>query len=302
MIEKKDLVTMRRIAPFFAHQGGRLGKIHDPPGPSFCVEGGIFDGEAYEGVVFTPTSPTSGASRTDSVLANKATGTIILVAGTEGFGAPDVGSYVDAARIADITVQGHPSGKVLIRQDDILDHRSLLHPVHRRAFEMVDQVIFSMGGKNSQADNESNFDVIDVGETVGPFICRKTRKGNQKSGDLAADWSSSWLADLQLADPKYATTDVEDFFLIVQLYGSAMQAGRSESHDKNLGVTWYRLSPDIDFKSGATPNPFGSAPAFRVEVTSGGNGRRYYRTGSGVRKVVESNNFPVHVQLWQKVR
>lgn len=302
MIPKPDLIQLSRIAPFLAHQGGRLGKLDDPPGPYFCVEGGVYEGVAYGGVVLEPPAPSSGSTRTDAVIAHVASGTIALVLGTEGFGPPDVSAYTGSPVIAEVTVQGHPSGKVLIRQEDILDRRSLLQPPARSTgFTLVDQVIFAVGGRNGAPHGLSNAEIINVGDTVGPFICRKTRKGNYRTGDLAADWSASYMADIQLHEAQYAGADVNNFFLVVQLYGAAMQAGRSESHNKNLGVTWFRLNPDIDFRSGAVANPHGVAPAFRVEVTSGGDGRRYYRMDTGVMAAIESHNFPVHVQLWRKV-
>ena len=289
---KPTVIPISQVTSFLCHTGARLSHFQDPPGPSVAVEGGWFGGDLYDGVVFTPTVPAVGSTRIDTVVANPDTGNIELLAGTENSGTgPTIPPTPRYGLVADVVVFSRTNGEILIESADIKDRRSLIGPsTDTTKLVLVDETIIGIGLKNNSADTVPML----VGQTRGPFVCKKQWANRPETG-LAFDYGRSSAVEVQLnaaaqVDGKPAT----DFMLNCQLYGSAIQAGTSESHAHFVGVSWKRLTI-ADYAGNAS---------FRIEVVASpqdGNtgliGSHY--DGSDARH--QSKNVNLHVQLWQRI-
>jgi len=287
------IIPISQVTSFLCHAGARLSHFQDPPGPSVAVEGGWFDGAAYDGVVFTPTVPTTGSTRIDTIVANPDTGVLEIVEGVEDTAAPPTlpeGSL--AAPIADVWVVSRANGEVLIENQDIRDRRSVIaRPKPSVQNVLIDQVIIHVGAKHGANDG---VDLFKVGDTVGPFTCKKAWTNRPNTG-LAFDYARSTAVEVQLADNEQLNDKpVTDFFLNVQLYGSAIQSGTSESHAQFVGVTWKRF----------TQGEYTGNAAFIIEVVAspqdGGTGF-WSSKYTSQRGRSQDKNVALHVQLWQRI-
>jgi len=291
------VINMAHVTSFLCHPGSRLGYFGDPPGPSIAVEGGFFDGNGYAGRVFTPTVPSPDASRVDTVVVDPNTGALELVEGTEGSASPPaLKEGTLQAPVANVIVKARANSKVLIESSDIWDRRTLVaRPRQTVQNILVDQVIVNVGHKHGPNDGVNLFK---AGDTAGPFIC-KSSWVNRTDYGLSFDYGRSTGIDVQLSDSDEVTGKAAtDFFLTVQLYGSVLQTGTSESHRHFAGVTWKRL---------LTSDYAGNA-SFRIEVIAspqdgGKNGAAVFWSGKDTsnKGPREDKNVALHIQLWQRI-
>jgi len=291
------VIPISQVTSFLCHPGALLGRFQDPPYPSVAVEGGWFNGVLFDGAILTPTTPSTGATRVDLVVANPDTGDIELVEGTEGSGVPPtLPESSAAAPIADVWVVARANDKVLIESGDIKDRRSVIaRPKPAVQNILVDQVIVHVGHKHGPSDGVVLFK---TGDTAGPFAC-KSSWVNSVSKGLSFDYGRSTGVDVQLIDDEQLNDlPVTDFFLTVQLYGSVLQTGTGESHKHFAGITWKRL----------TQGEYTGNAAFRIEVIAtpidGGNsGSAVFWSGKDTsnKGPREDKNVALHIQLWQRI-
>lgn len=281
MIALKDLTT------FLPHVGARLGHYDEPPTASLCVEGGNFGGATYIGVAFSPSAPTAGTTRIDTVIADPTSGDLILVAGIENSGLPpELDSYAGAGAIADVHVLGRSNGKVLIERGDIVDRRSVI-PTKSGGFQLIEIDIITLG----------NNAIPIVNSKVGGF----TVVGSQKWTALKTvvdnktyNASGSWITWLDLEFPRPVT----DFHLVVQPYDSMLSSSINESgnHPQASGVSWVSLGS------------VAGKPRFRVAVTAaeGVSGEIAHRVLSMINlaagaKLTSDLSVKIHLQAWGRV-
>jgi len=219
-------IGLNRIAPFLSHPGARLGVFIDPPGPSFAVEGGLFQGFLYAGLVHTPVIPASGTSRVDLVIANPAAdggAAIEVIAGVDDDPSPpSISNYPGAAPIAEVTVTGNSGGRVVIRRDDILDLRPILQ-VPSSAYQMLFHGRLVLGGNMPSIGST---ELMGPGATANlpeltsnyPFpqvlVVRKTKNTNNSGPHGTVSYM-----DLEM--PYY----VDEFHLVISPYDTVLRAG-----------------------------------------------------------------------------
>lgn len=238
MIKKPDLIDLSRMAPFLPHQGGRLGEIHDPPGPSFCVEGGAFKDIAFDGLVFTPASPASAATRIDVVVADPISQNLVLVAGTPGAGVPSTSAYPGAGKICEVTLIGNSNGKVLIKQADLRDVRTLLQEAQDNSTnKMVASAIIKMG-----------INLNAVGELIagGKLQVVATRTW-VRIGALKHHYSRTNGTQITYVDLKYVGT-LAEYHITVAPYNTLICCVTDGQNGwaSTQGVSWVALPPDPD--------------------------------------------------------
>jgi hypothetical protein len=269
-IEVPQPIGLSRFTPFLPHPGGRVGFFFDPPGSSFVVEGGVFEGTEYSGVVFTPSVPTSGTVRIDLAIANPlASGgpAIVLVAGEEGAGAPDIADYPGAAKIAEVSVTGHASGVVLIRPEDILDLRPIL-ATPAPAFKMLFVGRVRLGSGMQTVAGST--DLLGDSETY-PFdkvLTVRRAKVNQSISALAGH-RYDWI-DLEM--PYY----IDDFHLVGSPYDTHIGVNTTDfrSHS-GVGLTWRNIPSETQDDESR------DLPLIRISAagSSGRTSDREYFTG-----------------------
>ena len=290
MIPKPPIVPLSQVRPFLAHPGARLGMIDDPPGPSFCVEAGVFRELQFPGVVLTPDAPTSGATRIDMVIANPDTGDIELVEGTEGAGVPSLSALPAAGKIAQVTLVGNPNGKVLVRAEDLLDLRAfdLSTFSSENVYRVLATARFSLGAGGLPT----------IGDTFA-------------SGKLQVVAVRSWIAIRKLShhfsrtmgtqvsyvDLKYLGT-VDDFHITTSPYNSilACVTDGQDNWNSGNGLTWVLLPSDPD-----------GYPKFRVmiavvnahgDVADQERITSYATSGTFAGKFIANETAQVQIQAW----
>lgn len=264
-------IQLSQFAPFLCHVGSRVGYFSDPPSSDVVVEGGIFEGIEYDGVVLSPSAPTSGVVRVDLVIANPSADggpAIELVQGTEGEGAPSISDYPGAAKIAEVRVTGNPVGTSIIGREDILDLRPILE-VPRPEFKLlfVGRVRLGEGMQQTVGSTE----LLGTGETY-PYtevLAVKRAKKNQSVSQLAGH-RLDWL-DLEM--PYY----VEDFHLVGAPYDTHIGVNSpDEKSHSGVGITWKLLDSETQDDEGR------DLPLVRISAAGSSSkptGSREYFTG-----------------------
>jgi len=218
--------------PFLAHTGSRLMAFNHPPGASVAIEGGIFQGDLYAGLVYSPATPTVGSIRIDLVVANPlASGgpAIEVIAGQEDEGAPpDISALPGSAPIAEISVRGNSSTAVVILDEDILDLRPILH-VPRSEYRMLFHGRLILGKRMPSVGSQELMgpDVLEILDDdaltdIYPFPKVLTVKATHLKTALKSpsDTTRTWM-DLEM--PYF----VEDFHLTMTPYDTIFRAGSS---------------------------------------------------------------------------
>lgn len=221
-------IDLSQIAPFLVHPGARLGVHTDPPGPSFSVEGGLFLGFLYAGLVHTPTIPASGSTRVDLVIANPSAsgGAVIeVIAGVDDDPSPpDLAEYPGAAPIAEITVTGNSGGRVVIQRSDILDLRPTLS-VPGSPYQMLFHGRLVLGGDmpsvgSTQLMGQNVLNTLPELSSIYPYPEVLVVKATKNSNRVGANGTVAWV-DLEL--PYY----VDEFHLSITPYDTTLRAGSS---------------------------------------------------------------------------
>lgn len=268
MIPKPDLISMGRIEPFLPHQGARLGKLNDPPGPSFCVEGGVYREVTFQGAVFTPSSPAAGATRIDVLIANPVSGDLELIEGEEGGGVPSLDSFPTAGKVAQITLVGNSNQAVLVGADEIKDLRSVVLRAldESQTYRMLAQARIWLGGS-----------VPTVGQKFGGgklvVLAAKTWKPVKSYPNNAITRKTA--TQISYVDLKFLGT-VSEFHVNLLPYNSILACVTENQEDfaTSMGTTWSELTPDADgfpkFRvwAGAAVSPEDQSPANAERVTS----------------------------------
>ena len=241
MIPKPPLIPLSQVEQFLAHPGARLGKLNDPPGPSFCVEGGTYRGSRFDGIVFTPTSPSSGATRIDIVVANPVSGDLELIEGTEGEGEPSLSEVPSAGKVAEITLVGNSNGKVLVGKSQIKDLRSFhLDALDQsQTYRLLAQARINLGTNLPAVGSFLAGGLLEVmdGKTWHKI----------KSYPTAKAFGRASATSLSYVDLKFIGS-VQDFHLNLVPYNSVLSCvtQNQDNWASASGATWVMLLSDED--------------------------------------------------------
>jgi hypothetical protein len=292
MIPKASVIVvpLSRVQPFLAHEGARLGLLDDPPGPSFCVEGGVFRDLPFPGVVITPVVPSAGATRVDMIIANPGTGDIEVVEGIEGAGAPTLAALPNAGKIAQLTLVGNANSKVLVRNADLLDLRAfdLSTFSSENVYRVLATARFALGAGSLPT----------IGDT---FAAGKLSVVAVRSwisvNKLPHHYNRTMGTQVSYVDLKYLGS-VDDFHITVSPYNSLLACvteGQDNWNSSN-GLTWVMLPSDAD-----------GYPKFRVLVgivNAHGNTTdqeritAYSTSGTFAGKFIAYDTAQVQIQAW----
>jgi len=229
------VIPISQVTSFLCHPGAVLGRFQDPPAGSFVVEGGWFNGVWYAGVVFTPTKPTIGVERIDTVVANPDTGVIELLAGVEDEGdPPDIPSSPALAPIANVHILTRTNNKVLIEAQDIEDRRSLIKSEPAQAYSMLAHALFNIGRSPPTVGSQYAGGKIEV-LAFQNWAATKT-PGNRVFGS-----QNAWV------EFKFVGS-VSDLHVVASLYNSVLGCVTDGQNNwgSGQGLTWFSLSPGND--------------------------------------------------------
>lgn len=288
------MINTTEIRDFLPHVGARAGVFSDPPTNSFVVEGGVFDGVAFQSVVFTPTVVSVAAEwRVDVVVANPTSGNIELIEGPGGDDLPDLTKYRHCGKICRVRSLGRSLGRSIIERADILDLRSQIQ-VPAASHSLLTHGMVTLGVHQPiigtydllglRGASVKGLEEIDSGYPF-PRTVLVVGASFISTGGGKKEATAAWL-DLELA---YHASDVQ---ISLTPYNTVLRVGS----DGSSGGFYWRSLPSVNNDAD------GPLPRFRIGVVAYGVTRPLWRfTDPEIRSaksVTERQNAFASFQVW----